>query len=84
MSVDLIFEKPKQKNKGGNEGMNMQQHIEPKILETIPATLNVVDTDYNILAIGGNISRTSQSKDKLIGKKCHKVFQKRDDPWIGD
>jgi PAS domain S-box-containing protein len=80
MSADLIFEKPKQKNKGGNEGMNMQQHIEPKILETMPATLNVVDTDYNILAIGGNISRTSQSKDKIIGKKCYEVFQKREDP----
>ena len=80
MSADLIFQKPKQKNKGSDEGVNMQQHIAPEVLRTIPATLNVVDTDYNILAIGGNISRTSESNNKIIGKKCHKVFQKRDDP----
>jgi len=80
MNPDLVFEKPKQKNKGSDEGMKMQQHIAPEILKTIPATLNVVDTEYNILAIGGNILRTSESPDKIIGKKCHKVFQKRDKP----
>jgi transcriptional regulator with PAS, ATPase and Fis domain len=80
MSEGLISERAKQKNKGSDEGVNMQQHIAPEVLRTIPATLNVVDTDYNILAIGGNITRTSESYNKVIGKKCHKVFQKRDNP----
>ena len=80
MNSDLFLERQKQENKGSHEGMKMQERIAPEILKTIPATLNVVDTDYNILAIGGNISRISKGTEKIIGKKCHKVFQKRDKP----
>jgi len=57
-----------------------EQLITAEILNTIPATLNVVDTDYNILAAGGAITRTLESIDKIIGKKCYRVFQKRDNP----
>lgn len=57
-----------------------EQHIAADILNSIPATLNVVDTDYNILAIAGKITRTFESIDKIIGKKCYRVFQKRDNP----
>jgi PAS domain S-box-containing protein len=57
-----------------------EQLITADILNTIPATLNVVDTDYNILAAGGAITRTLESIDKIIGKKCYRVFQKRDNP----
>jgi PAS domain S-box-containing protein len=80
MGVDFIFEKPNQKNKDGHEAVDIQEHIAPEIVKTIPATLNVVDRDYNILAIGGNISRTSESNNEIIGKKCHEVFQKREHP----
>jgi PAS domain S-box-containing protein len=80
MGVDLIFEKLDEKNKGGHEAADIQAHIAPEIVKTIPATLNVVDRDYNILAIGGNISRTYESDNKIIGKKCHKVFQQREHP----
>ena len=80
MSVDFIFEKRNQKNEGGHEAVDIQEHIAPEIVKTIPATLNVVDRDYNIVAIGGNISRTSERNNRIIGKKCHKVFQKRDYP----
>lgn len=80
MGVEFIFEKSNQKNKGGREAVDIQEHIAPEIVKIIPATLNVVDRDYNILAIGGNISRTSESNNKIIGKKCHEVFQKRDNP----
>ena len=57
-----------------------EQLIAADILNSIPATLNVVDTDYNILAIGGQITRSFESIDKIIGMKCYKVFQKRDNP----
>jgi PAS domain S-box-containing protein len=80
MRVDFIFEKPNQKNKGGHEAVDRQDQIAPEIVKTIPATLNVIDRGYNIVATGGNISRTSESNNKIIGKKCHKVFQQRDNP----
>ncbi len=57
-----------------------ERHIAADILNSIPATLNVVDADYNILAAGGAITRTLESIDKIIGKKCYRVFQKRDNP----
>ena len=57
-----------------------EQLIAADILNSIPVSLNVVDTDYNILAIAGEITRTFESIDKIIGKKCYRVFQKRDNP----
>jgi len=58
----------------------IKQHIVVEILKAIPATLNVVDTDYNILAVGGEITRTFEDIEQVMGKKCHKVFQERDNP----
>ena len=49
-------------------------------LKTIPGTLNVTDMDYNILLAGGEIARTFENLDQIIGKKCYEVFQKRDNP----
>jgi PAS domain S-box-containing protein len=68
------------KNELGNRPVSSQDDIAPEILKAIPASLNVVDIHYNVLAFGGNILRTSESLDKIIGRKCHKVFQKRDRP----
>jgi len=68
------------KNELGNKPVSSQDDIAQEILKAIPATLNVVDIHYNVLAFGGNILRTSENLDKIIGKKCHKVFQKRDKP----
>jgi hypothetical protein len=58
----------------------IKQHIILEILKTIPGTLNVVDTDYNILAVGGEIARTFEKTEQIIGKKCYRVFQKRENP----
>ena len=58
----------------------IKQHIIIEILKAIPATLNVIDTDYNILAVGGEITRTFENIEQIIGEKCYKVFQKRDNP----
>jgi len=80
MGKDSVLGKPVSKNRLGDGRLSSRQDIAPEILKTIPATLNVVDVHYNVLAIGGNILRTSESPDKIIGKKCHKVFQKRDKP----
>jgi len=80
MGKDSVLSKPGSKNRLGHGRLSSGQDIAPQILETIPATLNVVDVHYNVLAIGGNILRTSESPDKIIGKKCHQVFQKRDKP----
>jgi PAS domain S-box-containing protein len=57
-----------------------QHHIILEILKTIPGTLNVIDTDFNILMVGGEITRTFEDIEQVIGKKCHKVFQERDNP----
>jgi PAS domain S-box-containing protein len=80
MPKDSVLRRPVSRNALGNRRLSSQHDIASEILKTIPATLNVVDIHYNILAFGGNIVRTSESPDKVIGKKCHKVFQKRDKP----
>lgn len=58
----------------------IKQDIIIEILKTIPGTLNVIDRDYNILVAGGEITRTFENIEQIIGKKCHKVFQERDKP----
>jgi len=80
MGKASVLRKRVGKHRPGIGRLSSRQEIAPEILETIPATLNVVDIHYNVLAIGGNILRTSESPDKIIGKKCHKVFQKREKP----
>ena len=57
-----------------------RQDITLEILKALPGTLNVIDTGYNIVMVGGEIARTLESIDGVIGKKCYKVFQKRDNP----
>ena len=57
-----------------------RQDITLEILKALPGTLNVIDTGYNIVMIGGEIARTLESIDRVIGEKCYKVFQKRDKP----
>jgi two-component system cell cycle sensor histidine kinase/response regulator CckA len=49
-------------------------------LKTIPGTLSVIDTDYNIQLVGGEIARTLENIGQVIGKKCYEVFQERDNP----
>ena len=68
-----------QREVGGQEVM-IKPHIILEILKAIPGTLNVIGTDYNILMVGGEIARTFGNTDQIIGKKCHTVFQKRDNP----
>ena len=58
----------------------IKQDMIIEILKTIPGTLNVIDRDYNILVAGGEITRTFENTEQIIGKKCHKVFQERDNP----
>jgi PAS domain S-box-containing protein len=58
----------------------IKRQIILEILKAIPGTLNVVDTNYNILMVGGELARTFEDIDQIIGKKCHKIFQKRDNP----
>ena len=57
-----------------------RQDITLEILKTLPGTLNVIDTGYNIVMVGGEIARTLESIDRVIGEKCYKVFQERDNP----
>ena len=58
----------------------LEKNIVLEILKTIPGTLNVVDADFNILLVGGEIARIFQNTDEIIGKKCYKIFQKREKP----
>ena len=58
----------------------MKRHIVLEILKAIPGTLNVVDTNYNILMVGGEIARTFENIKQIIGEKCHAIFQQRDNP----
>ncbi len=66
----------------GSESTKMQ-HTVLEILKVIPGTLNVVDKDYNILAVGGEITRKIEDTSRIIGEKCYKIFQERDTlcPW---
>lgn len=80
MGKDSALKKRAGKHRLGRGRLSARQDIAPEILKTIPATLNVVDIHHNVLAIGGSILRTSESADKIIGKKCYKVFQKRQRP----
>ena len=54
------------------------------IVNTMPGTLNVMDPEYNLLALNENRIKLDlasiQSPDELLGKKCYEVFQKRQTP----
>jgi len=57
-----------------------KEEIVLEALKTIPGTLNVIDTDYHIQLVGGEIARTVDDMEQIIGQKCHKVFQELDHP----
>ena len=65
--------------KKGPEAM-IRQDVVLEILKALPGTLNAVDKDYNILMVGGEIARTFQEIDHVIGKKCYSVFQNAESP----
>ncbi len=54
------------------------------IVNTLPGTLNVIDTDYNIITINNTDFRLKlidyNSLNDIIGKKCYEIFMKRDAP----
>ena len=54
------------------------------IINTMPGTLNVMDSEYKLLALNENRIKLdiagNQSPDDLLGKKCYEVFQKRQTP----
>ena len=66
--------------------MNLEesQTLFRSIINTMPGTLNVMDADYNLLALNANRIKLDMidydSIDELIGKKCYKVFQNRQTP----
>src|SRR6056297_1421527 len=66
--------------------MNLEesQSLFRSIINTMPGTLNVMDADYNLLALNANRIKLDMidydSIDELIGKKCYKVFQNRQTP----
>ncbi|WP_406656651.1 response regulator [Methanolobus sp. ZRKC2] len=54
------------------------------IINLIPGTLNVVDTEYNIIAHNNADFRLKMancaSSNDLLGKKCYEVFMQRESP----
>src|SRR6056297_3312494 len=60
------------------------QSLFSSIINTMPGTLNVLDHDYNLLALNANRIKLNltqyDSVEELIGKKCYEVFQKMDQP----
>ena len=60
------------------------QSLFSSIIDTMPGTLNVLDHDYNLLAVNANRIKLDltpfDSIEELIGKKCYEVFQKRQQP----
>ena len=54
------------------------------IVNTMPGTLNVMDTGYNLQALNNNRIKMDlmegDSPEDLIGQKCYRVFQKRETP----
>src|SRR6056297_186017 len=66
--------------------MNLEesQTLFRSIINTMPGTLNVLDHDYNLLALNANRIKLDltpyDSVEELIGKKCYEVFQKSQQP----
>lgn len=64
--------------------LDENQSLFRSIINTMPGTLNVMDADYNLLALNANRIKLDlthyDSVEELIGKKCYEVFQKRERP----
>ena len=60
------------------------QSLFSSIIDTMPGTLNVLDHNYNLLALNANRIKLDltpyDSVEELIGKKCYEVFQKSQQP----
>ncbi len=61
-----------------------KENLLSSIIDTLPGTLNVVDTDYNIIRLNRieyrmKLAGVDRIED-LIGQKCYQVFMKRDRP----
>jgi len=64
--------------------LEKNQSLFRSIINTMPGTLNVMDPDYNLLAVNANRIKLDITHydcvDELIGKKCYEVFQKGKQP----
>ena len=65
-------------------GKNTEHAILKALLGAVSGTVNVVDKNYNILAVNETDFRLKLTKfehaSDLIGQKCHDVFMHRDTP----
>src|SRR6056297_2320665 len=64
--------------------LKKNQSLFRSIINTMPGTLNVMDSDYTLLALNATRIKLDiigfDSIDKLIGKKCYEVFQNQQKP----
>lgn len=51
------------------------------IIDNLPGTFNLVDKDLNVLYYGGKgVERTDASAEQVIGRKCYRVYHRRENP----
>ena len=70
--------------KQAEEMLKKNKTLLQSIIDILPGTLNVVDTDYNIITLNKADFRLKltdySSADEIIGKKCYEVFMQNDFP----
>lgn len=70
--------------KQAEKELQEKQALLQSIINILPGTLNVMDTDYNIIVVNESDFRLKlteyDSASGLIGKKCYKEFMKRSSP----
>lgn len=66
-----------------NELMRKHQILE-SIINMLPGTLNVIDSDFRIITLNNMDYRVNmtglESVEEVIGQRCHKIFMKQDSP----
>ncbi|WP_321431284.1 PAS domain S-box protein [uncultured Methanolobus sp.] len=70
--------------KKANQELQNNKEMLCSIVDTLPGSLNVVDTEYNIISLNNADFRLQvancDSINELLGRKCYEVFMKRTSP----
>lgn len=78
ISTDITKQKEIEKR------LDENRRILQSIIDTIPGTLNVIDDDYNVVAMNNADFRLKltdfETADQVIGNKCYEVFMKSSKP----